>query len=302
MEEVTQMYLRLKLAILIFLLLFVVPDISHATIYFYYDAEDCTDGEYLPFSIFEPIYGRDELRGRCVSNTTAPQGNKIIQWNVTDPVPPYSDIHHQLNDVFFDTIPPSSPGATYYFAFFFRFDRIDGQDIWHEGVGTECFDKAAEIRGGGIRWIINFGERAMGNQDHHYTIFIATDKDYNPELESPSDTYSQNYNGYSRFNPIQLEYEKWNTVVFKMKWATDKTGEIGMWVNGIKVMEYMNFITVLSPGTFSKMMMHGTIAQPLYDAPPHYRKFDAIIFTDNWQDIINGGYLNTHPSPPYLNP
>ena len=38
--------------------------------------------------------------------------------------------------------------------------------------------------------------------------------------------------------------------------------------------------------------MGGTIAQTAYDAPAHYRKFDAFMLTDNWQDIIDGGYLS----------
>lgn len=37
--------------------------------------------------------------------------------------------------------------------------------------------------------------------------------------------------------------------------------------------------------------MNGTIAQPAYDAPAHSRRFDALLLTDNWQNIINLGYL-----------
>ena len=42
----------------------------------------------------------------------------------------------------------------------------------------------------------------------------------------------------------------------------------------------------------------GTIAQPAYDAPSHYRQYDAFIVTDNWQDIIDGGYLSDPESNP----
>jgi hypothetical protein len=35
----------------------------------------------------------------------------------------------------------------------------------------------------------------------------------------------------------------------------------------------------------------GTLSQPAYDAPVQKRQYDAILITDTWQDIIDGGYL-----------
>lgn len=80
-------------------------------------------------------------------------------------------------------------------------------------------------------------------------------------------------------------------IVFKMKWATDDTGEVALWANGKKVLEYKGIKTVKAPGTFERLQIFGTIAQPAYDAPPHVRKVDAMLFTDKWQDIVDGGYL-----------
>jgi hypothetical protein len=92
------------------------------------------------------------------------QGNNILQWNATQ------SLGHQINWTSLTT-QPAAPFGTYYFAFFFRFDRINGIDIWREG-DFSYFDKAAEIDGDGVRWVIQFGERGMLNQDHNFLFFL----------------------------------------------------------------------------------------------------------------------------------
>jgi hypothetical protein len=87
-----------------------------------------------------------------------------------------------------------------------------------------------------------------------------------------------------------------------MKWATDNTGEISLWINGIKVLQYLNIRTAQAPGTMVELGWNGTYAQPAYDIPPHVRKFDAILFTDDWQDIVDGGYLSSPGSGDSLAP
>ena len=60
----------------------------------------------------------------------------------------------------------------------------------------------------------------------------------------------------------------------------------------MKVCEYENIKTCANANpTIGRLTMGGTIAQGAYDAPVHYRKFDALLFTDNWQNIIDIGYL-----------
>lgn len=290
------MYTKLKIIIVMLLMSVVIFNASksYATIYFNYDAESCTVGAYLPNPPWRPCCSTPEQsRGYCVADNTM-QGNNIVQWNVPQ------GLDHQINYTSLTT-QPAAPFGTYYYAFFFRFDRINGIDIWREG-DFSYFDKAAEIDGDGVRWVIQFGERGMLNQDHNFSVFI-TNPTYhlNPALEI-SDSYFQNYGGYSRTNSIQLGYEKWHSLVFAMKWATDNTGEISLWINGIKVLQYLNIRTAQAPGTITELGWNGTYAQPAYDIPAHYRKLDAIIFTDNWQDIIDGGYLKKRPLSPYQNP
>ena len=60
-----------------------------------------------------------------------------------------------------------------------------------------------------------------------------------------------------------------------------------------------NFPVVCTLGTTyylpTQITMGGTIAQPAYNAPAHYRQFDALLLTDNWQNIIDLGYLKHEP-------
>ena len=85
-----------------------------------------------------------------------------------------------------------------------------------------------------------------------------------------------------------------------VKMATDNTGSFTVYIDGVKLYEYNNIKTVATTSaTITDIKMGGSIAQGAYDAPAHYRKFDALILTDNWQDIVNGGYLKTRPSPAY---
>ena len=106
------------------------------------------------------------------------------------------------------------------------------------------------------------------------------------------DTLKHNYGNFAKPNHFQFEYERWYSVVWQLTIARTPVGGHVLWLNGNKVMDYNDMITIGNSGTFSEMKLYGTIAQPKYDAPPHYRKLEAMIVTDNWQDIIDGGYIN----------
>jgi hypothetical protein len=58
-----------------------------------------------------------------------------------------------------------------------------------------------------------------------------------------------------------------------------------MHVNGTEVLRYENiqFSDNSSPG-ITRLQISGAIAQPDYEAGEHYRRFDAIMVTDNWQE------------------
>ena len=167
---------KVKSIIVTLLFLFAVYTPANATVYFYYDAENCANGSLLPMPPWNPYYNPRD-RGKCVSDAAAPNGTKIMQWDVL------TTVEANLNSISFNPIITAQ--TTYYFAFFFRFDRINGVDIWPEGApDTESFDKAAEFVGDGVRWTVNFGERGMGNNDHRFSLFISNPTyDLNPEVE-----------------------------------------------------------------------------------------------------------------------
>jgi hypothetical protein len=281
---------KIILIILIFLFgIFGLAGRSQAAQYFYFDAESGTVGSALP----NPPFCQKECTGLGSKGTYqtiggTPQGTKYYQWQT---------VANQLEArTVIDS--PSMPvacslGTTYYLAYYFNFSRINNLDIWH--ISGQSADKGVEMDGYGIRWVVSRGSwetYLVNNQDHHYTIWLGNPTFHlNSELEIV-DALVTNQNGYSRSNPIQLHYEHWYSIVMGVKMATDNTGVVTVWLNGQKVIEYTNIKTAayISP-TIDVLTINGTIAQPAYDAPAHYRRFDAFMLTDNWQDIIDGSYL-----------
>lgn len=257
--------------------------------YFYFDAESQRVGEPLPQPPFFPQPWQEPSavhpkRGKIVADPTAPQGKHVVAWHVSEART--KELYHVVK---FDRL-PEAESKDYYYAFFVRFDRIEGKDIWHTGDG-DSFDKGCEVVGDGIRWVIHFGNHDVRMKAHHFSCYVSNSTYHlNRELET-NDGYYPNHNGFSRFKSPELAYETWHAIVFKMRWATTNTGEIGLWVNGSKVLENIGIKTVQAPGTFDRLQFFGTIAQPAYDAPPHLRKLDAIIFTDSWQEVVDGRYL-----------
>ena len=257
--------------------------------YFYIDAEKQKDGDPLPQPPFFPQPWKEATadhpkRGKIVADPTAPQGKNVFLWDVTEAKT--TELFHVVK---FDRLPEAKP-KDYYNAFFVRIDRKDGKDIWHDGDG-DSFDKFFEIIGDGMRWVIHLGNHGVRMRAHHFSCYVSNSTYHLNRTLEVNDGYYPNHGGFSQYKSPELEYEKWHAFVFRMKWATDDTGEVALWANGIKVLEYTGIKTVKSPGKFERLQFFGTIAQPAYDAPPHMRKVDALLFTDDWQDVIDGGYL-----------
>lgn len=266
-----------------------LPPPARVPPYFYFDAEKHAHGDSLPQPPFFPQPWKEAnanhpKRGKVVADSTAPQGRHVILWNISEAKT--TELFHVVK---FDRLPEPKP-KDYYYAFFVRFDRKDGKDIWHDGNG-DSFDKGFEVVGNGIRWVIHFGNHDVRMRDHCFSCYVSNSTYHLNRKFEVYDGYYPNHGGFTQYKSPELEYEKWHAFVFKMKWATDDTGEVALWANGEKVLEYTGIKTVKSPGTFERIQFFGTIAQPAYDAPPHLRKVDAIIFTDDWQEIIDGGYL-----------
>lgn len=86
--------------------------------------------------------------------------------------------------------------------------------------------------------------------------------------------------------------------------ACGNTGRVQLLIDGIKTHDYQNIITVdyeddgktCNP-EISRLQFGGTLNQPDYNVVAHLRKYDALILTDNWQDIVNGGYLSAVSAP-----
>ena len=288
------MYRKLEFIVVMLLILFAYSP-AHATVYLNLNAEEGTVGTVVPLSLFHqddpPQTPYGGARATYQSSGGTLQGSKYYQWQT---------VNNQL-DHYAEIDTPSGPvtniiGKTFYLAYYFRFDRINGLDIWHECAACQSADKGVYLWGDNLRWTVSRGEwySYAQNQDHRYTVWVGDYNAYNlnPELKSGG-VYGQNQNGYSWTNPIQLQYERWYSLVFALKVAPDKTGSFALYIDGVKISEYTNIQTVFaSPATITRIVPGGTLAQPAYDAPEHYRKFDAFILTDDWQDIVDGGYLS----------
>ncbi len=287
--------------VLFFVIVFVFVPSANATVFFHYDAESGTVGEDLPHHHGTgPNFCQTECsglgdRGTIQNEGGAPQGNKYFQWATVA-----SQINHYTELQNHSTLPVAPViGAKYYLAYYMRFDRINGLDIWHEGAAAQSSDKGVEMNGSvhdGLRVILARGQwdkcdgsyspGFAANADHKFTIWASN---WGTSLPQPS--YATG-SGYSCTHPPQLDYEKWYSVVMAVKMACDATGSVEVWLNGVIIIEQLNVQTMTSCSiNIDHITMGGTIAQPGYDAPPHYRKFDDLMLTDNWQDIVNEGYL-----------
>src|SRR4030067_1348498 len=279
---------KVKSIIITLLFLFALYTPANATVYLNLNAEEGTVGNIVP----NPPFCQTECSGSGAKGTYQSsggtlQGSKYYQWQTVANQPTaYTEVSNSLGIT-------NIIGKTFYVAYFFRFDRINGLDIWHE-TGDSA-DKGIEIVGSGLRWLVSRGQwgNLISNQDHRYTVWLGNPTYHlNPQLEV-GDIYFPNQSGYSASNTIQLQYEQWYAGVMAIKMASDNTGSASVYIDGVKIAEYMNIRTVASSSaTITHLTMNGTIAQNALDAPAHLRKFDAIILTDNWQDIVDGGYLN----------
>jgi len=278
----------IKLITVFILVLAVYP--AHATRYLYLDAENGVVGNSVP----NPPLCQTQCSGRGEPATYqsiggTPQGTNYYQWQTVDnQLEHYTSIRPQLAA---DNI----LGKTIYLAYYFRFDTINNREIWHSGTGIQSGDKGPEIDGNGIRWILSRGqwEGMAANQPGHYTVWMGNPTYHLNRSIEYSDAIRQNQNGYSSSNPIQLQYGVWYSAVMAVKIASDNSGSIATYINGVKILEYTNIRTAANnTPTISSVTLGGTIAQPAYDSPAHFRKFDGFMLTDSWQDILDGGYLS----------
>jgi len=273
---------------------------ANATIFYSFDAEGFSNGAALPTS--NPGYNFCQT-GCSGSGTTgvirntlvAPQGTKYIEWiTVSNQSEAYTEMHYgasfPLNLV---------SGKWYYLAYYKRFERIEGRNIWS---GMQA-DKGIEMRGNGIRWIVSRGSSwgtIVSPGTGKWTIWPGNPTYHlngnGSGIENADNAIPLNQSGYSASNPVPMEYERWYSVVFGIKISSARTGEIKLWLNGVLVADYPNIITAAnSSPTIDYLEANGTIGQPGYNSPAHKRQFDAFMLTDNFNDVAP--YMRDPVSP-----
>jgi hypothetical protein len=286
------------------LLVFCAATPSESAVYFNSAEESYSVNSILPSSIFSGGSGFSprQDQGYTRAATGNPKGNHVLEWK-TD-VPNATDM---FNDMRYSTTPPN--GGTLYMAFFFKAIRVNGVSVWPAaGNGREGFDKAVELFGQNYRWTLNFGIRAQNGPSNTWSIFVSNPipGHFNPECEV-YDSYWQNFGGYGRGlfesnacqpnigNPYYaMAYDQWYAVVFGVNFEGNNTGDIGLWINGTKVMQYTNIQTcgvAASSCTHTRPQIWGTYNQPGYNGPIHKRQLDAFIVTDDITYLQSNGYF-----------
>jgi|CXWL01.1.fsa_nt_gi hypothetical protein len=201
-------------------------------------------------------------------------------------------------------------GSTYYIAALFRFQRIGGNNIWQDTAAEfadqeSSVDKMFEFQGANFRWGIGAGW--MDTYANHcasagspcaggfaFQIWYGPNSglqcvDHNTYYEH----FNHNVAPYGDSNPFRSEYERWYAVVLEVTANNSAMGRTRLWVNGTLVTDRTGFQTMCSTtgSTVTRIYLHGTIAQPAYDAPAHLRQWDEVLFTDSFSEVAVRGFF-----------
>jgi len=241
--------------------------------------DESVDGYFWDTAASQPV--------ATVRNTplTAPSGTKYVEW-VTDA----SEASIDANPLFTDV--NLTIGVPIYLAGFFRFERIGGNDVWADtGADPYQFDKLWEFRDGAtFRWGIGVGWNGWYSTgtDHKFTF----DAWYSTALigNQGPDHIVADVAPYDADNPYLCDYETWYGVVLKVTPNTTSSGRVEIWINGTQIINKTQ-VTCLANPVVNSCYYGGTIGQPAYNTPSHKRQADALLVTDDWQDIIDYGYL-----------
>jgi hypothetical protein len=311
--------------LILFVMTILMASTANATIYFQYDEDSVTPGTVLPYNtsggveFCQTLCGGLGTRG-YVTSGDSPVGTNHITWYIASS---QDDAYTEIKNK--DTFPINvALGSTYYLAYYIRFDRINGLDVWSEGNEIMSADKGFEFDGYGIRWMMSTGQWSCypPNTDHRWSVWGGNPTEhlnngstsFEPDIEV-DDTLPFNQNGYSVSNTPQLEYEKWYSVVMEIhanstSYASGHTpdGRVRYWINGTLMCQYNNIWTVsaASGNQIAEMKLHGTIKQNEYNVDPHYRSYDEILVTDDINDVASylaydgSGGGGGEPDPPTI--
>ena len=289
------------------ILLLLGTGVSHATVLFSSNAESGTCNTGVATNLWDSAqsgnFPNSQMFYRC--DTPVPNSGRSKYFRI-DAI----NLQHDSWNIHNVSQINLTPGVTYYHGLFVRFDRILGIDIWHDGNGLpDSSDKLYEFNGS-VRALIAAGFQDWANCsnlqcDHHFTFGL-----YLSPSHCTDCIYEQippNVSPYGRNNFIMADYGKWYAVVLGYTPSTGSTqnGKIELYVNGIKTHSYSGIKTQDSSSPYINTFQHsGTTAQPAYDAPTHYRKFDNFIFSNSLVDMQNAGLMsdpeagNGAPNPP----
>jgi hypothetical protein len=200
-----------------------------------------------------------------------------------------------------------SEGQSFYLAYWVRLDRQSGGsrfNVFVSGSGVQSAEKGFEVKGpnigDGLRWVTAIGQwdSLVANGADTFTVWGGNPSFHLNNVEI-NDIYEPNVSGYSAANTLQLTYETWHSVVLGIAVSTGTAGRMEIWVNGTKTTDYAGIRTVAGTNrTLQYIEVGGTLCQPDYDCPPHQRKYDRILVTDTWQDVLDGGYLGGGDTTP----
>jgi hypothetical protein len=276
--------------------------------YFQSGEEAVADGAGMPNPPWDHTQSDEtpESRGIVRADGDCIKGTKAIEFSSTDTAT--DDLYNEVN---YDTIPTTGNAGPYYFGYFFKAIRVGGVSIWPDTDGNaEGFDKTVDILGEDWRWCINTGIRGQDGAANTYSLFITQPgigQSANPDiiLFNPSimeyDSFWQNTNGYGRGNSgsihpdpfYAMAYDRWYAVVLKLTLSGGSSGELGLWINGTKVMEYTGIRTTFDGTLDHRSLWHwmGTYNQPSGPYPLHKRRIDAVIYTDELAHLQTNGYF-----------
>lgn len=280
------------------LMLFLLgTSVSEATIYFSETSESMTCNDALPW------YWED-TQGFFKCNSNEIKGSKHMEWLMPSTYPGRKSARVGID------ITGTITNKTIYYAAYFKIQRINGVKV-HVPVAPNdtSADKFFDYNGTPqLRWVFMIGKMESGCQSsptpaNYYAAFVDNETWHlNLQYECVGQ-YMNNANGYTGHSPYLISYDAWHSGVLEVKLSSDNTGYMKQYVDGVLIANYQNIKTVGAGAvTFTSMSFNGTIAQPDYNAPTHYRMIDNLIITDTLQDIIDGGYLASPPSAPILNP
>ena len=202
-------------------------------------------------------------------------------------------------------------GEIWYMGAFYQIRRINGIDV-HTRPTISDFDKALDIDGTNLRFTLTTGLEGPshiapsgkccvfnGNTFYHLHVALQCNDYYHNNVtpyntpQYPTQPGEVNPCPADHTNPYVLDYDKWYAFVLELKVSQALAGWVKQYVNGARIQTITNINTWAAGAMDIARTRHGgTIGQPAYTAPNHYRRMAGWIVTDNLSTLQTRGYFN----------